>query len=580
MSEVRDGAGDTAEDAARDPGEERATDPGEDTAADAAEDTVEAAEADAALRRPEDADPAAETVPAGIGLIGWLRWSWRQLTSMRTALVLLFLLAVASVPGSLLPQEGLNPEKVDAYARDNPELARWLDRFSLFDVFASPWYVAIYLLLFISLAGCVLPRSWRHVRAVRSRPPAAPRNLSRLPQAAGFETGAAPDRVVEVAGTLLRGRRFRADTDAAGRTVAAEKGYLGETGNLVFHLALLVLLFAVAGGAAYGYRGNVLVTEGDGFANTLASYDSFRPGSAFAAERLAPFSFTVEDFRATYVEEGTRRGQPDEFTARLRYKDRPGAPGRPYELRVNHPLTVDGTKVYLLGHGYAPTFTVKDGKGEVAFEGAVPFLPADERTYASEGVIKVPDARPEQLGFVGMFWPTAAQDARGQVVSAFPAAANPAVALFPFKGDLGLDSGTPQSVYRLDVARMRRVAADRRPLRPGETMTLPDKAGSITFTGYREWVSLQVNHDPGRAPALAAGLAAIGGVVATFLVRRRRVWVRATPGGERGPGRETGTPPRTVVEVGGLTLGAESAEFDEIVERLRSALETVSPSEG
>jgi cytochrome c biogenesis protein len=547
-------------------------------------------------------EPPAGVPEPGMGLVGWLRWGWRQLTSMRTALILLFLLAVASIPGSLLPQRDLNPERVQEYVTRDPDLARWLDRLSLFDVYAAPWFVATYLLLFVSLTGCVVPRSWRHFQAIRSRPPAAPRHLSRLPWSARFETTATPRQVAEAARDLLRDRRFRVDvtapdpgrddasdtsdaaatsaaSDPAGArpgpaTVAAEKGHLGETGNLAFHLALLVLLIAVGSGAAYGYRGNVLVTEGDGFANTLTAYDAFQRGSVFSPDRLPPFSVTVEDFHADYVREpGTRRGQPTEFTARVSYRPDPGAPLRRHTLRVNHPLNVRGAQIYLLGHGYAPTFTVRDGKGDVAFEGAVPFLPTDEGTFASEGVVKVPDARPEQLGFVGLFWPTAAQDATGRPVSAFPAADKPAVALFPFKGDLGLDSGLPQSVYQLDTARMRQLRAKREPLRPGETMALPEGAGSVTFTGYREWVSLQVNHDPGRTPALLAGLVAIGAIVTTFSVRRRRMWVRA----RRGEAPDGGL---TVVEVGGLTLGAATTEFDELAERLRSALPTESASSG
>ena len=92
---------------------------------------------------------------------------WRRLTSMRTALVLLFLLALAAVPGSLLPQRPLNQNKVDQYFADHPTLAPVLDRLGLFDVFGSPWFAAIYLLLFVSLIGCVLPRLRLHARAMR-----------------------------------------------------------------------------------------------------------------------------------------------------------------------------------------------------------------------------------------------------------------------------------------------------------------------------------------------------------------------------------------------------------------------------
>src|SRR5215472_17434993 len=57
---------------------------------------------------PLDSGPRNPRPRAGpLAPAGWLRWFWRQLTSMRTALILLFLLALASVPGSVLPQEGI-----------------------------------------------------------------------------------------------------------------------------------------------------------------------------------------------------------------------------------------------------------------------------------------------------------------------------------------------------------------------------------------------------------------------------------------------------------------------------------------
>jgi cytochrome c biogenesis protein len=499
--------------------------------------------------------------PEGIGLVGWLRWSWRQLTSMRTALVLLFLLALGTVPGSFLPQRPIAPEKVTAFFDSHKTLAPWLDRMSLFDVFAAPWFAAIYILLFISLAGCVLPRSWQHFQHIRSRPPQAPRHLGRLPQTASYETDATPEAVLEEAAKVLRDRRFRADVHDD--HVAAEKGYLRETGNLVFHLALLVLLFAVGSGAAFGYKGNVLVTEGEGFSNSLTSYDAFKGGRSFSSSGLPPFTVWLDSFKAAYLPTGDNRGQPTEFAAKIRYQKGLKAPVRPYDLQVNHPLNIDGARVYLLGHGYSPRFTVRDGKGQIAFEGAVPFLPTNEATYASEGVIKVPDAQPDQLGFIALFWPTAVPDAQGKVTSAFPAPWNPQVALFAFKGDLGLSNGQPQSVYRLDTAKLKPLlmGSKVKPLAVGQTQTLPGGAGSVTFDGYRQYITIQVNHDPGRVPALAAGIVAILGIITSFLVRRRRVWVRAraADGG------------RTVVEIGGLTLGGTTPEFDAIAERLSGA---------
>jgi cytochrome c biogenesis protein len=499
--------------------------------------------------------------PVGIGVVGWLRWGWRQLTSMRTALVLLFLVGLGTVPGSFLPQRATAPEKVDLFFGDHKTLAPLLDHMSLFDVFAAPWFAAVYILLFISLSGCVLPRSYQHLQHIRSRPPKAPRNFTRLPQTTSYETDDSPEEVLAEAAELLKGRRFR--VDAHDDHVAAEKGYLRETGNLVFHLALLVLLFAVGSGSVFGYKGNVVLTEGDGFSNALTSYDAFKGGRAFSSSDLPPFTVWLDSFKAGYIPEGENRGQPTSFDARIRYQKGLGTPIRGYHLQVNHPLNVDGARVHLLGHGYSPRFTVRDGKGQIAYQGAVPFLPVNEATYTSEGVIKVPDAQPDQLGFIGLFWPTAVPDPQGKVTSAFPAAWNPQVALFAFKGDLGLSNGAPQSVYKLDTAKLKPLVMGNKtkPLAAGQTETLPGGAGSITFDGYRQYITMQVNHDPGRIPALAAGIVAILGIVTSFLVRRRRMWVRARAA-------EGG---RTVVEVGGLTLGGTTPEFDAIAERLSGA---------
>ncbi|MEU5876830.1 cytochrome c biogenesis protein ResB [Spirillospora sp. NPDC047279] len=519
---------------------------------------------------------AAEEVPRprGIGPLGWLRWAWRQLTTMRTALILLFLVALGAVPGSILPQRGQAPEKVDQYFKDHTVLAPWFDRLSLFDVFAAPWFAAIYILLFVSLAGCVIPRAFKHYRAMRARPPAAPRNLSRLPQSESYETGATPDEVLAEAREVLRRRRFRVDVSAADATkggaakgsVAAEKGYLGETGNLVFHLALLALLFALGLGSSFGYRGNVLLTEGNTFANSLSRYDQFMPGREFDSDDLPPFTLTLDDYRATYETQGPKRGQATDFVAKVRYRETPGSPEKSYDLKVNHPLDVGGAKVYMLGHGYSPVFTVRDAKGNVAFRDAVPFLEVENRGLTSEGVIKVPDAEPEQLAFYAILWPSAAVTEDKNVTSAFPAPLNPMITISSFKGDLGLDSGTPQSVYKLEGigTTLQPLGKDgQKIMKPGETFTLPDGAGSVTFEGLREWMSLSVNRDPGRVPALVAAVLAIVGVVASFMVRRRRVWVRAAAG--KGG--------RTVVEVGGLTLGNPTSEFDDIVAALRGPQE-------
>ncbi|CAM5605102.1 Cytochrome c biogenesis membrane protein OS=Streptomyces glaucescens OX=1907 GN=SGLAU_19435 PE=4 SV=1 [Streptomyces glaucescens] len=107
-------------------------------------------------------------------MIGWIRWFWRQLTSMRVALLLLLLLSLAAIPGSLIPQTGIDATKVEDFREQHTTLAPLYDKLGLFNVYSSVWFSAIYILLFVSLIGCIVPRTWQFVGQLRGRPPAAP----------------------------------------------------------------------------------------------------------------------------------------------------------------------------------------------------------------------------------------------------------------------------------------------------------------------------------------------------------------------------------------------------------------------
>jgi cytochrome c biogenesis protein len=508
-------------------------------------------------------NPAGSGAVMRRGLAGWLRWGWRQLTSMRTALILLFLLALASVPGSVLPQQGIDPAAVSQYYQSHPALAPVLNRLSLFNVFAAPWFAAIYLLLFASLAGCVLPRTIRLVGSARQQPPRAPTNLARLPASASYATAVAPATALQQAAGLLRGRRFRISQGDG--WVSAEKGYLREVGNLLFHIALLALLFSIGLGGIFGYKANRLLVVGQGFADTPTALDVFRPGRLVGPGDLAPFSISLHGFTARYVSSGPQLDEPLSYDASLTYQAQPAAPVRRYQLQVNHPLVVDGVSVYLIGHGYAPIFKVTDGTGRVRWDGPVPFIPVDQTTLTSEGVVKVPDAEPGQLGFAGVFLPSAV-DAGGRLESAFPAALNPRVSLVGFTGNLGMNSGQAQSVYQLNTTGLKELPMQPRPLAAGQSMKLPDGLGTVTYLGYQQWISLAITYDPGQLPALASGIAALAGLILSFLVRRRRLFVRAAAAADGS----------TLVTVGGLArsdaAGGFEAEFATLADLLRAEL--------
>jgi cytochrome c biogenesis protein len=208
--------------------------------------------------------------------------------------------------------------------------------------------------------------------------------------------------------------------------------------------------------------------------------------------------------------------------------------------------------VYLVGHGFAPEFTIRDASGKVVWEDAAVFLPQDS-AFTSSGVIKVPDTVP-QLGIQGFFLPTVTNDFSKGPKSVFPAADDPTVYLSAYQGDLGLDSGMPQSVYRLDTKNMQRIGIEE--LAPRETWALPNSAGTLEFTGYREWASFVITKDPGKGWALGAAIASIVGLSLSLLIPRRRAWLRVTATEDSG----------NLIEVAGLSKTEAPGLADEILQ--------------
>ncbi|PRY43431.1 cytochrome c biogenesis protein ResB [Umezawaea tangerina] len=484
--------------------------------------------------------------------LAFLRNTWRGLTAMRTALTLLFLLALGALPGALLPQRALNAAKVDEYIAEHGWWGRLLDKGQFFAVYGSFWFSAIYVLLFVSLVGCLLPRLWEYFTQMRAKPVLTPRNLSRMPHHADAHVDRDVAEVMAAARTRLRGWRLVEREEPGGaRTISAERGFLRETGNLVFHFALLGLLVAFALGKMFGYEGQVIVqATGKQYCNSgVFNFDSFRPGLRVDGTRLTPFCVRVNDFHASYL----HNGQAQSFQAGIDYQsgaDLDTGTWRPYSLEVNHPLRTEGDRLYLLGHGYTPKFTVTFPNGATR-SAEVQWRPVDPITLLSEGATKfdppqVTDSeerRKNQLAITGLLAPSAVFD--GTLMSSnFPEARKPAVAVDVFRGDLGTDSGRGQSIFSIDRSmvdngRLKKVAREN--LEVGQSVTLDDGT-VIRFDGVTDWVSLQVSHDPTQVYVLVFSMLIVAGLGASLAIRRRRVWVRAVP-------RQDG---RTFIEVGGL----------------------------
>ncbi len=319
---------------------------------------------------------------------------------MRTALVLLLLLALAAIPGSIIPQSGVDSLKTSRWQDAHPQLTPVYERLGLFDGLRLAVVLGD-----LPAADALAGRLHRAAHASSTgaacapRRRAAPRNLTRLPDHASYTTDAGARR-----GAGTGGRRCCAGGATASSThddgsVSAEKGYLREAGNLLFHLSVLVVLVGFALGGLFGYKGGVILVVGNGFSNNLTQYDDFVPGSLFKASDMEPFTLRRELLRRGLADVGARaRAWRGRSSSELTYRTSPDAPEKTYDLKVNHPLTIGDTEVFLIGHGYAPVITVRDGNGDVVYSGPTIFLPTDQTLPRRSAWSRRPTPSPRRSG--------------------------------------------------------------------------------------------------------------------------------------------------------------------------------------
>jgi cytochrome c biogenesis protein len=360
------------------------------------------------------------------------------------------------------------------------------------------------------------------------------------------------------------GRRWRVAQreEASGAiTLSAEKGYSRETGNLLFHVALLVSLILIAVGRLYTYQGTRIVVQGQGFCNAIANYDAWRPGRFAAEGKVGPAPFCIDDL-SKVTAKYTAAGEPTNFSVRMVYRPDIDAKPEHATISVNHPLRVEGDRVYMIGHGFAPQVTVRMPDGTVRHEQAV-FAPSNATTFLSEGVFKLQGTPDNDIGISGLFAPTPAKTANGYT-SISPRVTDPVLDVRVYQGDLNYQ-GLPQSIYELDTSKMKSLGlAD---LRIGQTKKFSNGV-SVRFDGWKPWASIQVSHDPAQGWLLWSAGAMVLGLLGSLGVRRRRIWLRLTPSSSGADGSPT------VVSVGGLARsdsGNFTTEFTALLERLRAA---------
>jgi cytochrome c biogenesis protein len=495
---------------------------------------------------------------------------WRTLRSMRTAIILLLMLAAAAVVGSLIPQIPNSPQRVAAYQVDHPFWAKVFQAAGFFDAFGTWWFALITALLFVSLVACLIPRSRAMIRTARARPIHA-RELDAFPAFAERSVAFAPEAAASGAAAVLRRKRYRVELDAPGGSVAAEKGALREIGSLAFHWAFLLLLVAVIVGKGTGYVGHATIVEGYGWTDARFNYDGDLRTGRFFGGTFSGTQIQLQDFQDDFRTSGI----PMDFSSQLALSA-PDGSSEQTDVRINHPVVFNGIRIYQFGFGWAPILEVKRGD-RVLFDGPVVLgqtTPPGGNPLAQpwQGFVKLATLRP-QVAIAVRLYPDAGAYFRS-LATGVPQPMTEANAPFMeyevWQGKLldnslaSLDTRFMHETSRGLIGKGWTVDATRGCVVSGTSdaipaslagVTCPDGGGPATLTmafpDLRQYTTLQISRDATVPWVLAAAILIVLGLLPALYVSRRKVWVRARPDG-------TGS----ILQVGGFALQRKD-RFDE-----------------
>jgi cytochrome c biogenesis protein len=509
---------------------------------------------------------------------------WRTLRSMRTALVLLFLLAAAAAVGSLLPQIPNSPERVASYRLAHPFFGTLFLRAGFFDVYGSWWFALILTLLFVSLIACLLPRSRAMIRTIRQRPIQA-REIDAFPQYRELRVAAEPGAAATTARTVLRHHGYRVALAEDGRAVAAEKGALREIGSLVFHWAFLVLLVAVIVGKGTGYVGHATIVEGQTWTDAAFNYDGDLRTGRFSSGAHTGIGIKLLDYSDAFRQSGV----PMDFTSKVDLLNPDGTLARADTVTINHPVSFDGVRIFQFGFGWAPVVTITE-RGATIYHGPVVMgqdaQPGDNPlTVPWVGFVKLPTLRP-QVAIKLELYPDSVAYFAGLIAGVpqpMTQANDPFMRYSVWKGKLldpslsGLDTRLMHQVATGGIGRGWTVDLARGCVTSGASSSslprqlagtvCPTRAASgltMSFPQLRQYSRLQISRDTTVPWVLGAAILILAGLVAAMYSSRRKLWVRAEP-------KDAGS----VVRIGGFALQRKDRfeeAFPKIVEDLDAAI--------
>lgn len=262
-----------------------------------------------------------------------------QLSSRRTAILLLFILTILFVAGSFLPQVSFLPASRQEEIRSEHPLLYLLGSYlSPARLSGSVLFLILSFLLFLSLLFCTLQR-WGKEGERRGRVPFSWRGKWR------------PGVEEEVRRFCRRWEKVR---DGEGKFLA-RRGKWGRRGSLIFHGGMAVVIAGAFVGYLSGYKGGMVVTEGQTLPVTPEN---------FVMKYGSPLIGGPDDIPVIRVERVTVVKYDEKHVRQYRVEvtvlDREGRERQRDVVEVNRPLLVAGHRLVLEDYGVAPYLVIRD----------------------------------------------------------------------------------------------------------------------------------------------------------------------------------------------------------------------------
>lgn len=417
---------------------------------------------------------------------------WAFLSSIRLTIILLIILALASVIGTLVPQR---EDAVEFARRISPELFSLLSTLDIFDMYHSTWFRLLIGFLALNLTVCSIdrfPRTWKRFSALPR--PDRQKPFEDLPQERSFvvraERKSAAASVVE----YLKGRykRIRTKETESAHFIYGEKGRFSHFGVYLVHLSILIIIIGGLLGSFLGFEAYVNIAEGE------------KTRTVILRNTMKPLDLGFEVRCDRFFVDFYRNGAPKEYRSDLTFL-LGGQEVEKASALVNHPVHFRGITFYQSSYGVIPKVRIRVSRHASQAESRIVELEQGDQVELPGGGGEFSVTR-FSGNFMNRFGPAVrilvrpikGREIRFWVVKEMEALKK--ILPAPIDNFPGLDPSAFKPY----------------------TFSFMDRVKGRYYTG------LQVNRDPGVPLVWAGCFLMMAGFFVTFFTSHKRIWVRVS----------------------------------------------------